>query len=87
MKKKRGKRLRYFVEVKKHYWVSKLNKWVLNTEEPIKFEYGFSTSRTFRTINTVSNHLNYLNKHGYKFIVERYSRYKGRRRVQTWTND
>jgi hypothetical protein len=87
MKKKRSKRLRYFVEVKNHYWVSKLNKWVLNTEQPIKFEDGYSTCRVFRTINATLKHLNYLYKHGYKFIVERYSRYKGRRRVQTWTND
>jgi hypothetical protein len=87
MKKKRGKRIRYFVEVKDHFWVRKLNKWVLDTKEPIKFEYGFSTCRIFRTVNAVSKHLTFLEKAGYKFIVERYCRYKGRRRVQSWTND
>lgn len=87
MKKKRSKRIRYFVEVKDHYWVSRLNKWVLNTKEPVKFEYGFSTCRTFRTINAALRHLDSLDKQGYKYRIERYYIYKGRRRIRGWTNN
>lgn len=86
MKKKRGKGIRYFVEVENHFWVRKLNKWVLRTEKPIRFEDGFSSCRVFRTINATLKHLDYLYNQGYKYKIERFSTYKGRRRVQGWTN-
>lgn len=86
MKKKRSKRIRYFVEVKDHFWVYKLKRWVSDQEQPINFEEGYSTHRVFRTINAALNHLNYLYTQGYKYKLERFSRHKGIRRIQTWAN-
>jgi hypothetical protein len=80
MKKKKAKKIKYFIEVKGFWWCKELNEW-LNCIDAIIFDC--SSCRTFRTASAAYRHTQYLMLLNLDFTVEQEFYRKGQRFVKT----